>query len=65
MFQLEYAGMAAENSGTSVAIRTKDVIVFAEEKIVTNKLYENIRKEMAEMIVDRALHCSWMRPTRP
>ena len=40
MFQIEFAGNAVENSGTSVAIRGKDGVVFAVEKIVTSKLYE-------------------------
>ena len=40
MFQIEYAGEVVENSGTSIAIRGKDGVVFAVEKIVTSKLYE-------------------------
>ena len=40
IFQLDYAGKAAENSGTAIAIRGKDGVVFAVEKIVTSKLYE-------------------------
>ena len=40
VFQIEYAGKAVENSGTTVAIRGKDGVVFAVEKIVTSKLYE-------------------------
>ena len=40
IFQLVYAGKAAENSGTAIAIRGKDGVVFAVEKIVTSKLYE-------------------------
>ena len=40
VFQIEYAGKAVENSGTAVAIRGKDGVVFAVEKIVTSKLYE-------------------------
>ena len=40
VFQIDYAGKAVENSGTAVAIRCKDGVVFAVEKIVTSKLYE-------------------------
>ena len=40
IFQIDYAGKAAENSGTAIAIRGKDGVVFAVEKIVTSKLYE-------------------------
>lgn len=37
-FQVEYASKAVENAGTSIAIRFKDGVVFAVEKIVTSKL---------------------------
>lgn len=40
VFQVEYAQKAVENSGTSIALRGKDGIVFAVEKLVTSKLYE-------------------------
>jgi len=40
VFQVEYAQKAVENSGTSVALRGKDGVVFAVEKLVTSKLYE-------------------------
>eukprot|EP00090_Calanus_glacialis_P009555 TRINITY_DN1793_c0_g1_i1.p1 TRINITY_DN1793_c0_g1~~TRINITY_DN1793_c0_g1_i1.p1 ORF type:complete len:256 (-),score=102.25 TRINITY_DN1793_c0_g1_i1:87-854(-) len=40
VFQIEYANKAVENSGTALAIRAKDGVVFAVEKIVTSKLYE-------------------------
>ena len=40
VFQIEYVGKAVEISGTTVAIRGKDDVVFAVEKIVTSKLYE-------------------------
>jgi len=40
VFQVEYALKAVENSGTAVAIRGKDGVVFAVEKIVLSKLYE-------------------------
>lgn len=40
VFQVEYAQKAVENSGTAIAIRGKDGIVFAVEKLVTSKLYE-------------------------
>lgn len=40
VFQVEYAGKAVENSGTVIALRGKDGVVFAVEKLVTSKLYE-------------------------
>jgi len=40
VFQVEYAQKAVENSGTAVAIRGKDGVVFAVEKLVQSKLYE-------------------------
>lgn len=38
VFQVEYAGKAVENSGTSVAICCKDGIVFASEKFLLSKM---------------------------
>jgi len=40
VFQVEYAQKAIENSGTAIALRGKDSVVFATEKLVTSKLYE-------------------------
>jgi len=40
IFQIDYAQKAVEASGTAVAIRGKDGVVFAVEKIITSKLYE-------------------------
>lgn len=40
VFQVEYAQKAVENSGTAVALRGSDGVVFAVEKLVTSKLYE-------------------------
>lgn len=40
VFQVEYAHKALENSGTALAIRGRDGVVFAVEKIVVSKLYE-------------------------
>ena len=40
VFQVEYANKAVENSGTVIALRCKDGVVFAVEKLVTSKLYE-------------------------
>ncbi|KAI1304931.1 Proteasome subunit alpha type-3 [Halotydeus destructor] len=40
VFQVEYAHKAVENSGTAIALRGKDGVVFAVEKLVTSKLYE-------------------------
>lgn len=38
VFQVEYAGKAVENSGTSVAICCKDGIIFAVEKFLLSKM---------------------------
>jgi len=38
VFQVEYANKAVENSGTAIAIRVKDGVVFAVEKVITSKL---------------------------
>ena len=38
VFQKEYAGRAVEKSGTAVAIRGKDGVVFAVEKFMTINL---------------------------
>ena len=40
VFQVDYAQKAVEASGTAIAIRGKDGVVFAVEKIITSKLYE-------------------------
>lgn len=40
VFQIEYASKAVENSGTSIAIRGKDGVVFGVEKLITSKLHE-------------------------
>lgn len=40
VFQVEYAQKAVENSGTVVGIRGRDGVVFAVEKLVLSKLYE-------------------------
>ena len=40
VFQVDYAQKAVESSGTAIAIRGKDGVVFAVEKIITSKLYE-------------------------
>eukprot|EP00123_Amoebidium_parasiticum_P019315 comp24511_c0_seq1/m.46760 comp24511_c0_seq1/g.46760 ORF comp24511_c0_seq1/g.46760 comp24511_c0_seq1/m.46760 type:complete len:254 (-) comp24511_c0_seq1:58-819(-) len=40
VFQVEYAGKAVENSGTAIAVRCKDGVVFGVEKIILSKLYE-------------------------
>ncbi len=41
VFQIDYAAKAVENSGTAVALRGKDGVVFAVEKIVPSKLFES------------------------
>merc|ERR1711934_689891 len=38
VFQVEYAGKAVDSSGTTVALRCKDGIVFAVEKMVRSKM---------------------------
>jgi len=40
VFQIEYAQKAVENSGTAIALRCADGIVFAVEKIVQSKMLE-------------------------
>nr|VZI32905.1 unnamed protein product [Spirometra erinaceieuropaei] len=40
VFQIEYAYKAVDNSGTAVALKGKDGVVFAVENIVLSKLYE-------------------------
>jgi len=40
VFQVEYASKAVENSGTVIALRGSDGVIFAVEKLVTSKLYE-------------------------
>lgn len=40
VFQVEYAAKAVENSGTALAIRGKDGVVFAVEYNITSKLHE-------------------------
>lgn len=39
--QVEYAAKAVENDGTAIALRGKDGVVFAVEKIVASKLFED------------------------
>ncbi|KAF5400019.1 Proteasome endopeptidase complex [Paragonimus heterotremus] len=61
VFQIEYACKAVENSGTAIAIRGKDCVVFGVENIVTSKLYEsgcvkrvyNIDKHIGMALVER------------
>merc|ERR1711862_133326 len=38
VFQVEYAGKAVENSGTSMAICCKDGVIFAVEKFLNSKM---------------------------
>lgn len=38
---MEYANKAVEASGTIVALRCKDGVAFAVEKIITSRLYES------------------------
>lgn len=40
VFQVEYAVKALDNSGTVIALKGKEGVVFAVEKLVTSKLYE-------------------------
>jgi len=40
VFQVEYAYKAVENAGTAIALRCKDGIVFAVEKVITSKMLE-------------------------
>jgi 20S proteasome subunit alpha 7 len=38
---VEYANKAVEASGTVVALRCKDGVAFAVEKVITSRLYES------------------------
>eukprot|EP01098_Paradermamoeba_levis_P004212 TRINITY_DN181_c0_g1_i2.p1 TRINITY_DN181_c0_g1~~TRINITY_DN181_c0_g1_i2.p1 ORF type:complete len:251 (+),score=56.89 TRINITY_DN181_c0_g1_i2:52-804(+) len=38
VFQVEYAGKAVDNSGTAIALRCKDGVVFGVEKLVVSKM---------------------------
>lgn len=40
VFQVEYAGKAVDSSGTVVALRVKDGVVFGVEKLIKEKLWE-------------------------
>uniref|UniRef100_A0A6B2LFT9 Proteasome subunit alpha type n=1 Tax=Arcella intermedia TaxID=1963864 RepID=A0A6B2LFT9_9EUKA len=40
VFQIDYAQKAVENSGTAIAIRCSDGVVFAVEKIIQSKMLE-------------------------
>lgn len=40
VFQVEYAAKSVENSGTAVALRGSDGVVFAVEKIISSDLHE-------------------------
>eukprot|EP00794_Sanderia_malayensis_P019763 gene19763-21697_t len=40
VFQVEYASKAVENSSTALAIKCKDGVIFAVEKLITSKLHE-------------------------
>lgn len=41
VFQVDYAAKAVENNGTAIALRGRDGVVFAVEKIVQSKLFES------------------------
>jgi len=57
VFQVEYAQKAVENSGTAIALRAKDGVVFAVEKLVMSKLYEaGANKRL--FTVDRHVGCA-------
>uniref|UniRef100_A0A915Q5S2 Proteasome alpha-type subunits domain-containing protein n=1 Tax=Setaria digitata TaxID=48799 RepID=A0A915Q5S2_9BILA len=48
IFQVEYAQKAVDNGGTMIAIRGKDGVVTAADKLITSKLYvENANPRMA------------------
>jgi len=57
VFQIEYALKAVENSGTAIALRGKDGVVFAVEKLVTSKLYEKGSNKRI-FTVDRHVGCA-------
>lgn len=57
IFQIEYAQKAVDNAGTVVALKGKDGVVFAVEKLVTSKLHE---KGSSRRIfsIDRHIGCA-------
>jgi 20S proteasome subunit alpha 7 len=57
VFQVEYAGKAVENSGTAIALRGKDGVVFAVEKLITSKLYESTSNKRI-FSIDRHIGCA-------
>ncbi|RWS04622.1 Proteasome subunit alpha type-3-like protein [Dinothrombium tinctorium] len=57
VFQVEYAQKAVENSGTAIALRAKDGVVFAVEKLVTSKLYETGANKRI-FNIDRHIGCA-------
>ncbi|RCN24598.1 hypothetical protein ANCCAN_29704, partial [Ancylostoma caninum] len=40
IFQIEYAQKAVDNSGTMIALRGKNGVVTAVDKVITSKMYE-------------------------
>jgi len=52
VFQVEYAQKAVENSGTAIALRGTDGVVFAVEKLVLSKLYESTANKRI-FLIDR------------
>jgi len=47
VFQVEYANKAVENSGTAIAVRVKDGVVFGVEKLIISKmLVENSNRRI-------------------
>lgn len=57
IFQIEYAQKAVDNAGTAVALRGKDGVVFAVEKLVTSKLHEKGANRRI-FSIDRHIGCA-------
>lgn len=52
VFQVEYAQKAVENSGSVIAIRGEDGIVFGVEKIITSQLYAEGNNRRVQSVDD-------------
>lgn len=56
VFQVEYAQKAVDNSGTIIALRGKDGVVIAVEKLIVSKLYEKGSNKRI-FSIDRHIGC--------
>lgn len=44
---VEYAQKAVDNSGTMIALRGKNGVVTAVDKVITSKMYEEVSTQLA------------------